>query len=115
MNFLNWENIMKVHKLNGMVRGWFVGNFHPAAFVTDTCEVAIKKYQAGDSEPKHCHAQATELTTVIDGIIEMNGQIFAAGDIVTIEKNEYCKFRCIEDAITVVFKSTSVTNDKFTA
>lgn len=106
---------MKIHKLADMTRGWFVGDFTPAAFQTDKCEIAIKSYKAGDGEASHRHAQATELTAVVSGLIEMNGQQFGPGDIVTIEPNEYCSFKCLNDAVTVVYKSASVRNDKFAA
>lgn len=106
---------MQVFKLDKMVRGWFVGRFRPTAYDTNLCEVAIKQYKAGDKEAPHVHHLADELTAVISGMVTMNGQQFVNGDIVLIPKGEICEFMCLEDAITVVYKSCSSIDDKYCA
>ena len=35
-------------KLQGMVKGWFVGGFEPTLFKTNDVEVAVKEYKKGD-------------------------------------------------------------------
>ena len=35
---------MKVHHLDDMTRGWFVGDFEPTLYRTDAVEVAVKHY-----------------------------------------------------------------------
>ena len=41
---------MKLAKLDEMVKGWFVGNFKPTCINTSNVEVAVKKYQKGETE-----------------------------------------------------------------
>jgi hypothetical protein len=41
---------MKVHRLEDMTRGWFVGDFAPTLYRTDAVEVAVKHFTAGESE-----------------------------------------------------------------
>ena len=36
--------------LQDMVKGWFVGGFAPTAYATPHCEVAVKRYAAGERE-----------------------------------------------------------------
>ncbi|EGH20306.1 hypothetical protein PSYMO_01929 [Pseudomonas amygdali pv. mori str. 301020] len=50
---------MKTARLQDMVKGWFVGGFEPAAFNTESCEVGVKIYQAGEKEAAHYHKVAT--------------------------------------------------------
>jgi quercetin dioxygenase-like cupin family protein len=104
---------MKVHHLNNMVRGWFVGDFHPAVMQSKDCEVGIKFYLAGDKEAAHVHHVATELTAIISGEVEMNGRKFGPGEIITIEPGEPTNFLAITDAVTVVVKTPSAQNDKY--
>lgn len=106
---------MKVHQLNEMVRGWFVGDFQPSALQSTDCEVAIKIYNAGDKESPHVHRIATELTAIVSGEVEMNGYRYGAGTIITIEPGETTDFNAITDVVTVVVKTPSVRNDKYPA
>lgn len=103
---------MKKFRLADMPHGWFVGNFEPTVYKTSACEVAIKRYTAGDAEKAHVHYEVDELTAIVSGSVKMNGVIFGPGDIVSIAKGESCDFYCCEDAVTVVFKSASVQGDK---
>ena len=41
--------------LKDMVGGWFIGNFNPSVWNTESFEVAVKEYKAGDKEQKHLH------------------------------------------------------------
>ncbi len=104
---------MKLHQLNDMVRGWFVGNFEPVALQSKDFEVGVKFYSAGDREDAHVHRIATELTVIISGTVEMNGQKYGSGSIVTIEPGEATDFYAITDVVTVVVKTPSVVHDKF--
>ena len=103
---------MIIHKLKTMTKGWFVGDFFPSAYKTNY-EIGFKKYTSGDSEPKHHHRLATEFTLVTSGKISMNGVLFYEGDIIQVDPFEDIKFQCIEDATTVVFKTVSVSGDKY--
>jgi mannose-6-phosphate isomerase-like protein (cupin superfamily) len=104
---------MKFYRLDEMKGGWFVGNFEPTCLRTDAFEVASKKYKAGDGESRHVHRIATEITVIASGRVVMNGQTFAAGDIVLLEPGEAADFQVLEDALTVVVKMPSAIGDKY--
>lgn len=103
---------MKHFNLNNMVRGWFVGDINPSVYRTKDCEVAIKRYKAGEYEKAHRHDQAEEVTVIVSGEVLMNGIKYIQDDIVLIEKGEYTDFQCLTDVVTCVFKSKSVPGDK---
>lgn len=99
--------------LKDMVKGWFVGDFTPAAVQCKDAEVAIKHYKAGDCEDLHHHRIATEITVVVSGVVEMLGKRWGEGDIVVIEPGEATAFVALSDSITVVVKLPSVAGDKY--
>lgn len=104
---------MKADRLENMVKGWFVGAFDPTVLATNDCEVAVKRYSAGEAEQAHYHKIATEVTLILDGLVEMCGRTWGAGDIVTIPPGEATAFRALEDATTVVVKVPGVLDDKY--
>lgn len=104
---------MKSAHLGEMVRGWFIGGFTPAAWPSAACEVAVKRYVAGDQESLHHHRSATEVTLVVSGEVEMLGRRWTTDDIVVIEPNEATAFRAITDAVCIVVKLPGVMDDKF--
>lgn len=103
---------MEKHELSNMIGGWFVGDFSPSVLRTSDFEVAIKYYKAGDSEAKHVHHKALEITVVASGAICMSGKRYISGEIVVISPGEATDFLAIEDSITVVVKNPSVRGDK---
>ena len=104
---------MKLHKLKDMFKGWFVGNFEPSLYKTDDVEVAVKNYKAGDSEEKHYHKIATEITVVSKGKVLMNGTEYNEGDVIVIEPMEATDFHALEDTITMVVKIPCAKGDKY--
>ncbi len=104
---------MKTAKLNDMVRGWLVGNFEPSLYKTNNVEVGVKKYNAGDYEDYHYHKIATEITVIISGEVEMNGEKYVEGDIITIVPGEGTDFRALTDAVNVVVKIPGTSDDKY--
>jgi hypothetical protein len=100
-------------RLSDMVGGWLVGDFDPSCFRTAACEVACKRYHAGDSENAHVHRVATEITLIASGRVVMNGRTLGAGDIVIIEPGEATDFQALDDTTTVVVKLPSVAGDKY--
>ena len=104
---------MRCHRLEDMVRGWFVGDFEPTAHKTDAVEVGVRHYQAGDYEKRHYHKIATELTVIVSGQVQMNGRTFGPGDIVLVEPGESTNFMAMTDAVNVVVKLPGVLNDKY--
>jgi quercetin dioxygenase-like cupin family protein len=105
---------MRRQRLDAMTRGWFVGDFAPSVLRTGAAEVGVKRYAAGDTEGWHFHKIATEITLILSGEVEMCGQRFGPGDIVTLEPGEGTSFRAITDAVNVVVKVPGATHDKYT-
>lgn len=103
---------MRFDRLERMTGGWFAGNFVPAAFATPDFEVAVKRYRAGEREPKHEHRLATEITVIIQGSVRMAGRTLGAGEIVVLEPGEATDFIALVDSVTVCVKSPSVPGDK---
>jgi quercetin dioxygenase-like cupin family protein len=104
---------MRSFKLEDMIRGWFVGDFSPAAIRSPEFEVAVKHYSSGESEKRHIHKVATEITVVARGRVQMAREIWEAGSIVVLEPGEETGFLALEDSITVVVKFPSVIGDKY--
>ena len=104
---------MKKAHLNDMAKGWFVGDFTPTAFTSDQCEVAIKSYQKGDSDPAHFHKLAHEITLIIEGEVRMMDSTWRKGDIIVIEPGEVSAFSALTDATLVVIKIPGAKNDKY--
>lgn len=104
---------MTKSQLDQMVKGWFVGDFAPTALHTTVAEVGVKRYQAGECEPWHCHKIATEVTLILEGEVEMNGARHRAGEIIRLDPGEGTDFRAVTDVTTVVVKLPSVIGDKY--
>lgn len=104
---------MKIHNLENMIGGWFIGNFEPTVLRTDKFEVAVKKYKKGDTEKRHVHKIATEITLILTGCVDINGNRYSENEIVTILPNEWVLFKAIDDTITIVVKTPSVSDDKY--
>lgn len=104
---------MKHHRLEDMVKGWFVGQFSPTVLASPACEVAIKNYLAGEREDLHHHKVATEVTAIVSGRVRMFGQEWGSGAILTVEPGEATCFEALEDSVTVVVKLPSVSGDKY--
>lgn len=106
---------MKSFSLKDMKRGWFVGNFSPAAFKTDLCEAAVKSFKAGDKEDAHFHKIATEITVIISGEVKMFDRLWHPGDIVVVEPTDITSFEAKTDALLAVVKLPGILNDKYIA
>lgn len=104
---------MKIYKEKDMIRGWFVGDFLPTVYRTESCEVSFRRYKAGDHEDFHHHKIATEITLIASGEVEMNGVKYREGDIIVIEPGEGTDFSALTDATNVVVKIPGAKNDKY--
>ncbi len=100
-------------RLEEMIKGWFVGNFEPSILRTTAAEVGVKHYRAGEREAWHYHKIAAEVTVIMAGEVEMNGERHRAGDIIRLEPGEGTDFLAVTDAATVVVKLPSVMGDKY--
>ena len=106
---------MEIFRLDEMVKGWFVGAFAPTALRTEAAEVAVKRYKAGDCETAHYHKVATEITLILEGIVEMSGRRLSNGDIIKLLPGETTDFVAVTDVTTIVVKQPSVSGDKYAA
>ncbi|HJW92579.1 MAG TPA: hypothetical protein VJ901_03075 [Thermoanaerobaculia bacterium] len=104
---------MKVHRLESMRGGWFVGQFEPTVLASSDFEVAIKSYKAGTKEDAHVHRVATELTAIVTGEAKLNDFQLGPGDIIEIPPGEAAAFEALTDVTTVVVKVPSVPGDKY--
>jgi ethanolamine utilization protein EutQ (cupin superfamily) len=104
---------MKKYRLDEMTKGWFVGDFSPTIIRTQAVEVGVKQYQKSDYEKTHHHKIATEITVIVSGRVQMNGELYSAGDIIVIEPGEATDFEVLEDVTTVVVKYPGAQNDKY--
>jgi quercetin dioxygenase-like cupin family protein len=94
--------------INNYTRGWVAGNFEPSIFNSENFECAIKTFKAGEIEQKHYHHSSRELTIVISGKIEMNGEEFSGGEMVLLEVNEISEFKSITDSVCVALRDKSI-------
>lgn len=104
---------MKIHRLDDMTRGWFVGDFTPSLYKTREVEVAVMRYKEGDSEKCHYHKVATEITVIVSGEASMNGHSLNSGDVVVLEPGEISDFKALTDTVTTVVKLPCVPGDKY--
>ena len=104
---------MQVFHHGDMKGGWFVGNFDPCVFKTESAEVGVKSYKAGETNAMHYHKHSTEVTMIIYGECRMGDCTLNAGDIMVVEPDEESDFEAITDCTLVVYKSASVAGDKY--
>lgn len=104
---------MQVSRLEGMTRGWFIGDFEPTVLRTSDVEVAVKTYAAGDHEARHHHRVATETTCIVSGTARMAGREVTAGDIIVLDPYESTDFTALTDVVLVAVKVPGARNDKF--
>ncbi len=106
---------MNVHRLDDMVRGWFVGDFEPTLYRTSDVEVAVKTYAAGDSVERPVHKVATELTVVVSGRVRMDGVELGPGAIAELRPGVPSDFLALTEAAVVAVKLPAVAGDKYPA
>lgn len=95
------------------MKGWFVGDFFPTAFATESVEVGVKRYQAGEMDWEHFHKIGTEITVVLSGVIAMNDVRYKEGEIIVTDPFEKNQFTSITDSVLVVVKVPGAKNDKY--
>ncbi len=104
---------MRTASLQQMHKGWFVGAFTPTVFETSQCEIAIKRYKAGEQEASHVHRIATEITVIVSGRVRMNGREFGPDDIIILDPGAPTDFFALDDTVTAVVKVPCVAGDKY--
>lgn len=99
-------------RLEDFVGGWIVGDFKPSILMSKEFEVAVKRLEAGYSEPQHFQKKATEITLVIEGECLLNGEKLGAGDIMVIPPGIVGGFHANVKTVLLVVKAPSLPNDK---
>lgn len=94
-------------------RGWFVGPFEKSIHKTNDFEVAYGFNKKGDHSPKHKHKVALEINLVTHGSVQVNGEVFNAGQGFIMESGDHCECVYLEDTHTLVIKTPAVPNDKY--
>jgi quercetin dioxygenase-like cupin family protein len=105
---------VETYHLDEMFKGWFVGAFTPTCLDTESCEVAVKTYHAGEREDAHFHKVATEITVVVTGSVRMLDKEWTAGDIIKLPPGTITDFEALTDSVNVVVKIPGAKNDKYT-
>jgi quercetin dioxygenase-like cupin family protein len=98
--------------LSDFTGGWFLGNFSPSLLLNNDFEVAIKRFEKGQTEPEHYQLTATEYTAIIMGECRIGEFYLSQGDILTIQPNESADFEALSETILVVIKTPSNPQDK---
>jgi len=104
---------MKKYNLDKFTRGWLVGDFTPNIIRTKNFEFMVRFYNKGESEQKHVHKIADEITVIISGVFLMNNEKLFKGDIIHLLPGDATDFTCLEDGATAVIKTPSVMGDKY--
>jgi len=104
---------MKVFSLKDMYKGWFIGNFEPAAFKTENFEVGTIVHPKGSFWDTHYHKLATEITYLVKGKMKICDTIVSEGEIFVIDPYEVASPEFLEDCTVVVIKTPSVPGDKY--
>jgi HAD superfamily hydrolase (TIGR01509 family) len=107
------RNPVRTAKISDMIGGWFVGDFYPNILLSKDFEVAVKFYKKGDKEDWHVHKVGTEITVILDGQVKMRDNIYKHGDIILLEPNNGTSFEALSDVKTVVVKTPSAPQDKY--
>ena len=104
---------MKLHRIENMIGGWFIGDFEPSAYKTNSFEVCFKKHFKGELWPVHYHKEVVEVNYLIRGEMSVQGVKLTAGDVFVIEKNEIADPIFFTDCELVVVKAPSIAGDKY--
>lgn len=106
---------MDVFHIKDMKRGWFVGDFAPAALRSKDFEVGYLRHKKGEKWPAHYHKVATEINFLVKGKMMIQRKKLNAGDIFVIYPGEIADPVFLEDCEVVVIKTPSVPGDKYEA
>lgn len=104
---------MKIYKLEDMIKGWFIGNFSPSVLQTEQFEVGVLKRKKGLERPMHYHKEAVEISCLLLGKANINGQEINPGDIFVLYPFEKVDALYYEDSTLLVVKTPSVLGDKY--
>lgn len=92
-------------------RGWFIGSFPGAAFVSDQVEVCYTVEQVG-KPLSHYHTKCTETIFVVRGKMLHQGKQYTKGDIIVLEPGEINDCEYLEETEVVAVKIPAGGDDK---
>lgn len=103
---------MKTFDPSVMFRGWYVGDFEPAAYQTAAFEVGVLEHKKGEVWDAHYHTQSDEINYLLEGEMKLNGVLLTAPIIFVIERNEIADPEFLTDCKLIVIKTPSAPGDK---
>lgn len=103
---------MILNRIENMIGGWFVGDFEPTAYKTDTVEVSYKVHKRGEPYDVHYQTKITEINLLTHGKMLMQGKELKAGDIFIMNPYEIADPVFLEDCEVVCVKIPGIKNDK---
>lgn len=103
---------MKISRLENMKGGWFIGDFSPTAFKTNSVEVSYKLHPKGEQWDIHYHRVVTEINLLVKGKMILQDIELNVGDIFVLEPYEITDPTFLEDTELVCVKIPGITNDK---
>ena len=92
--------------------GWFVGDFEPSIWNTKEFEVGYKYHAAGEPWAAHYHEHMDEITFLLEGTMQMQGQTLTGPVIFLLDRNEIADPEFVTDCKVFVIKAPSVPGDK---
>lgn len=106
--------VIQTDHLSRMRGGWWIGNFEPSVLKTAQFEVAYKVHRQGEDWPLHFQHEATEYNLLVEGQLQIDEQVFQAGDIFIIRPKRLVKPLFLTNCALVVVKVPSLPQDKET-
>lgn len=103
---------MKMQRIEDTDRGWFVGNFPKAAFMTDACEVSYRIHPKGEDWGLHYQEKITEINLLIRGEMIMHNKKIVPGDIFIVYPFEIADPTFLTDCEIICVKVPGIQNDK---
>jgi len=104
---------MEIIKMKDMKGGWFIGDFEPVAYRSDSFEVGYAQHKKGDKWDTHYHKESDEINYMIKGEMLMQGKKITKGDIFILKKYEVADPVFLSDVEVIVVKTPSSKNDKY--
>jgi len=104
---------MQIDNIKNYHNGWFVGNFTPSVYNTETFEIAYKKHECNEIYARHFHKESIEINLLVSGTMKMQDKILNSGDIFIVHPYEISDPQFITDCEVVVIRHPSKPKDKY--
>jgi quercetin dioxygenase-like cupin family protein len=104
---------MRIFQASDFTRGWMIGDFEPSLRKTQTFEMGVLTHKKGEFWAPHYHKYATEYNLLLEGKMEINGELINEGEGFVINTLEVARPVFLEDCKVLVVKVPSVPGDKY--